>query len=173
MIECPNCSHQEFVGTIFCSECGARLAHDTPMPTVSISKDEIDDQAKATKPSPPEGPELSSGAMMGLRVLDTGEVVSLIGRKNFTLGRAVDGQAVVPDVDLDKYEAYDHGVSRIHAEVRISSEGLQVIDLDSINGTLVNGDKIESQRPEPINHGDILQLGRLRLQLISRQRNSR
>lgn len=173
MIECPNCSHQEFVGTLFCSECGSRLAHESPMPTVDISKDEIGDRAKDTKPSPPEAPELKSGAMMGLRVIETGEVVSLIGRDNFTLGREVEGQAVIPDVDLDKYEAYDHGVSRIHAELRLSPEGLQVIDLDSVNGTLINGEEIESQDPHPIHHGDILQLGRLRLQLISREHNQR
>lgn len=171
MIECPNCSHQEFVGTLFCSECGSRLAHESPMPTVDISRDEIDDHAQATKPSPPQGPELKSGAMMGLRVIESGEVVSLIGRENFTLGRTIEGQAVIPDVDLDKYEAYDQGVSRIHAELRLGPDGLQVIDLDSVNGTLINGEQIESQDPHPIHHGDILQLGRLRLQLISRERS--
>ena len=49
MIECPNCDHQEFVGTLYCSECGTRLVHVAPLPTVSISKDEIDHQAQATK----------------------------------------------------------------------------------------------------------------------------
>lgn len=171
MIECPNCSHQEFVGTLFCSECGARLIHASPLPTVNISKDEIDDRARATKPSPPEGPELKSGAMMGLRVIKTGRVVSLIGRENFTLGRAVEGQAVIPDVDLDKFEAYDRGVSRIHAEIRLTANGIQIIDLDSVNGTLVNGEELESQSPHHVRHGDIVQLGRMRLQLISRQRD--
>lgn len=171
MIECPNCSHQEFVGTLFCSECGARLVHASPMPTVSIPKDEIDEEAEATKPQPPEGPELSSGAMLGLRIVSTGEIISLVGREDFTLGRQVEGQAVVPDIDLDKYEAYDQGVSRIHAEIRLDPEGILIVDLDSINGTLINGTELEPQSPHPIRHGDVLQLGRLRLQLISRIRS--
>lgn len=167
MIECPNCKHQEFVGTLYCTECGTRLVHVSPMPTVSISKDDLDDAAQATRPRVPE-PSLASGAMLGLRVVSTGEIVSLIGREHFTLGRAVEGQAVIPDVDLGRYEAYDEGVSRIHAEIRVAPEGVVVIDLDSINGTFINGTQLETQAPRRIDHGDILQLGRLRLQLISR-----
>ncbi len=170
MIECPNCNHQEFVGTLFCSECGTRLVHIAPMPTVSITKEEIEEQADATKPQAPQGPELSSGAMLGLRIVSTGEIISLVGREDFTLGRHVEGQAVVPDIDLDKYEAYDQGVSRIHAEIRLDPDGIRIIDLESINGTLINGDKLDPQSPHPIRHGDIIQLGRLRLQMISRIR---
>jgi hypothetical protein len=167
MIECPNCKHQEFVGTLFCTECGTRLVHVSPMPTVSISKGDIEEAAQATRPRVPE-PALASGAMLGLRIVSSGEIVSLVGREHFTLGRAVEGQAVIPDIDLGRYEAYDEGVSRIHAEIRIEPEGVYVIDLDSINGTLINGTELDAQSPKRIDHGDILQLGRLRLQLISR-----
>jgi hypothetical protein len=167
MIECPNCKHQEFVGTLYCTECGSRLVHVSPMPTVNISRDRMEDEANATKPSPPEGPELASGALMGLRVLSTGEIMSLVGRENFTLGRAVEGQAVIPDVDLATREAYDMGVSRLHAEIRLLEDGIFLADLDSVNGTMVNGRKLEPQSPAPIRHGDILQLGRMRLQLIT------
>ncbi len=173
MIECPSCSHQEFVGTLYCSECGSRLMHSAPVPTVEIPAEELKDQPEATKPSASAGPDLKSGAIMGLRVMETGEVISLIGRDNFTLGRAVKDQAVIPDIDLDRYQAYDHGVSRIHAEIRLTSEGVEVKDLDSVNGTIVNGEQIPSQESQPLRHGDTLQLGRLHLQLISRQRKQR
>jgi pSer/pThr/pTyr-binding forkhead associated (FHA) protein len=135
---------------------------------VSIGKDEIDNQAQATRPRVPEGPELASGALFGLRVLSSNRIISLVGRDNFTLGRDVDGQAVIPDVDLGRVDAYDQGVSRIHAEIRLEQDGLFVIDLDSVNGTLINGEPLQPQEPTKIHHGDLLQLGRLRLQLISR-----
>jgi hypothetical protein len=173
MIECPNCKHQEFVGTLFCSECGGRLVHVSPMPTVNISREDIEDEAQATRPKVPEGPSLASGALLGLRLLSSGEIISLVGRDNFTLGRAVEGQAVIPDIDLGRYEAYDQGVSRIHAEIRLAEDGVFLVDLDSINGTLLNGRPVETQQPLPIRHGDMLQLGRLRLQLISRIRAER
>lgn len=171
MIECPSCSHQEFVGTLYCSECGSRLMHSSPVPTVEIPPEEMEDHPQAENPSPATGPDLKSGAIMGLRVVETGEVISLIGRDNFTLGRAAKGQAVVPDIDLDRYQAYDHGVSRIHAEIRLTSEGVEVTDLDSVNGTIVNGEQVPSQESQTLRHGDTLQLGQLHLQLISRQRN--
>ncbi len=167
MIECPTCKHREFVGTLFCSECGTRLVHVGPMPTKSISKDKIREEAKTTRPTPP-GPELSSGALIGLRVIPTGEIISLIGRDNFTLGRSIDGQAILPDVDLSRFDAYDFGLSRMHAEVRIDESQTRIVDLESANGTIVNGKRILPNQPVSIEHGDIIQLGRLRLQLISR-----
>ncbi len=98
-------------------------------------------------------------------------MVSLVGRDNFTLGRSGGGQAIVPDVDLDTYGAQDQGISRLHAEIRLDEEGVHVVDLDSVNGTLINGKRIEPQLPRRLRHKDIIQLGRLRLQLVSRSRS--
>ncbi|MBN1264402.1 MAG: FHA domain-containing protein [Anaerolineales bacterium] len=170
MIRCPNCGHQEFVGTIFCSECGTRLVHLSSMPTIRVTRESIDREAVVTKPTTPEGPVLESGALLGLKEIKSGDILSLVGRNNYTLGRTKKNQAIMPDVDLTAYDAYDYGVSRIHAEIRLTSEGIYMIDLDSSNGTLVNGHFLEPQRPFPIRHGDILQLGRMRLQLITRLR---
>ena len=167
MIECPSCKHREFVGTLYCSECGTRLVHTSPVPTMGIPPEKIQQETLITKPSAPAGPELTSGAVLGIRVLSSGDIVSLIGRDNFTLGRSTPDQAVVPDVDLSLFEAYDHGISRMHAELQIESDGVFVVDLDSANGTLVNGKKIPPQSPQMVHHGDMIQLGRMRLQIIS------
>lgn len=117
-----------------------------------------------------EGPELESGAVLGLRVVDSGNVISLLGRDNFTLGRSGKSQAVIPDVDLLPHKAFDHGVSRIHAEIQLRADGIFLIDLDSANNTLINGHQLDPQTPYPIHHGDMLELGGLKLQLISRYR---
>ncbi len=170
MIECPTCKHREFVGTLFCSECGTRLVTATQVPTMGISRDKLSEEAKATRPAMSHAPDLTTGALLGLKIISSGELLSLVGRDNYTLGRSISGQAVVPDVDLDRYEAYDAGISRMHAELRIAEDGVYVVDLDSSNGTIVNGKRIAAQEPEPINHGDILQLGRLRLQVIAQAR---
>ncbi|MCJ7511470.1 MAG: FHA domain-containing protein [Anaerolineales bacterium] len=170
MIDCPSCKHQEFVGTVFCSECGSRLVSVNPVPTQNIPRERVDLEAMATKPAAPEGPELETGAILGLRVLATGDIISLIGRDNYTLGRSMEGQAILPDVDLRHYDAFDQGVSRIHSEIRLLPQGVHVVDLDSANGTLVAGKRIEPQKPMPVRHGDIIQVGGMRLQLISRFR---
>jgi pSer/pThr/pTyr-binding forkhead associated (FHA) protein len=170
MIECPSCKHQEFVGTMYCTECGTRLVLISTAPTMSISRDQMHAEALATKPAVPEGPELESGAVIGLRVVSTGDVVPLVGRDNYTVGRTIEGQAVVPDIDLGPFDAYDHGVSRMHAEIRLAPDGVTILDLESANGTLVNGVRADPMAPVVLRHGDVIQIGRLRLQLITRAR---
>jgi hypothetical protein len=167
MIECPSCKHQQFVGTLYCDECGTRLVHVSPAP--GTGRVETQDPADDLKgPAYPEGPELRTGALLGLRVVATDAVLSLLGRTNYTLGIAIEGQAVIPDIDLGPFNAYEQGVSRIHAEVQLKPEGLFIIDLDSANGTVVNGNRIEAVKAFQIRHGDLIQLGGLDLQLISR-----
>ena len=168
MIECPTCRHQEFVGTLYCSECATRLVHTAPIGSVD---ELIETEAIVGDDGLPTTRGLAVGALFGLRLLETGDMVSLVGRDNFTLGRAGGGQAIVPDVDLDAFGAQDQGISRLHAEIRLDKEGVHVVDLDSVNGTLINGKRIEPQQPRRLRNKDIIQLGRLRLQLISRLRS--
>jgi pSer/pThr/pTyr-binding forkhead associated (FHA) protein len=165
MIKCPSCSQHEFVGTLFCSECGTRLTQH--LPTDSNGSKEGRERADAHASVTAQG--LAAGAMVGLKVINTGEVLSLIGRSQFTLGRAVPGQAVVPDVDLDHLEAGMHGVSRLHAELGVGEEQIYLKDLESANGTIVNGKRIPPQRPVSVSNGDLIEIGSLRLQLVSRQ----
>lgn len=167
MIECPSCKHQQFVGTLYCTECGTRLVHVSPLPAtgpVEARTGEVHPGA----PALPEGPELRTGALLGLRVVGTDAILSLLGRANYTLGISIEGQAVIPDVDLGPFDAYNHGVSRIHAEVQLKPDDIYIIDLDSANGTTVNGTRLETITPVAIRHGDLIQLGDLSLQLISR-----
>ncbi len=167
MIECPYCKHQQFVGTLYCDECGTRLVHVSPAPaTGPIDEELLADVVAGT--AYPEGPELHTGALLGLRVVGTDAVLSLLGRTNYTLGIAIEGQAVIPDIDLGPFDAYKHGVSRIHAELQLTPEGLFIIDLDSANGTVINGTRIEAVKAVQLRHGDLIQLGGLDLQLISR-----
>lgn len=167
MIVCPSCKHQQFVGTLYCSECGSRLVHVSPMPATGPVEGQTY-EATSGAPTFPEGPELRTGALLGLRVVGTDAVLSLLGRDNYTLGIAIQGQAVIPDVDLGPFDAYNRGVSRIHAEMQLKSDGIYIIDLDSANGTTVNGTLLETITPNLIRHGDLIQLGDLGLQLISR-----
>lgn len=170
MIECPVCKHQEFVGSLYCSECGTRLVRAGPSPSPDVPRDRPGSDVTVTRPAGMEGPELAPGAIIGLRVVSSGQVVSLVGRDNYTLGRLIPTQAVVPDVDLNPFNAHDHGVSRMHAEIRLGPEGVQIVDLDSANGTLVNGRRLRPQEPVAVRNGDIIQLGSLSLQVISRYR---
>ncbi len=59
------------------------------------------------------------------------------------------------DISLD-----DITVSRRHAEVVASPDGYRVRDAGSLNGTYVNGERVDSA---PLVHGDELQVGKFRL----------
>ena len=168
MITCQTCKSQAFVGTFFCSDCGVALIE---IPAGSLEKQKQFFEPAGQADMVFDGSEfnaLKSEARLGLRVITTGDVVSLHGRENFTLGQTVAGQAIVPDVDLSLYDAESHGISRIHAELRVEGSDFVAIDLDSSNGTRVNGQSLEPQEPVRLNHGDYLQLGTLQLQLLIR-----
>ena len=75
---------------------------------------------------------------------------------------------MMPDIDLTPYQAYASGVSRLHAVVKRDSERVLVMDLGSSNGTYVNGRRINPHVEEALNHGDILALGKLKIQVLLR-----
>lgn len=54
------------------------------------------------------------------------------------------GSGIKPDLDLTRYGGGILGVSRRHALLRPSSDGLQLIDLGSTNGTFCNGSRISA-----------------------------
>lgn len=48
-------------------------------------------------------------------------------------------------------------VSRIHAVVRLSQNGVELVDLGSMNGTRLNGEKLRG--PQPLKDGDVIRIG--------------
>ena len=59
----------------------------------------------------------------------------------------------------------DPTISREHARLFCDGGRLFVEDLGTTNGTRVNGQRIEPQSPAPIAHGDVIELGEVRLSL--------
>ena len=174
MIICPNCHHKEFPGALFCSECGARLISLDYLTTKSIQKiptTDLDDSVLDQNTSEnvvvnQESENVSLDAEIALYVVDAKQTMQLAGRTEFTMGRVAEGQPILPDVDLSPFEAYSQGVSRLHAALKISRNRVSILDLGSSNGTRVNGQKIVPHVDYPLNHGDIIALGKLKLQII-------
>jgi two-component system NtrC family sensor kinase len=70
-----------------------------------------------------------------------------IASTNFRFGR--DGN--------NDLQLHDSEVSRFHAELRQDGEGIKVVDLESSNGTFVNGERTTSVQ---LNSGDRIRLGK-------------
>lgn len=168
MILCQNCLHQEMLGAMFCSECGAQLIYATGMPTNSIRLTTSRLRAKQVNVKGPPVPDTIPDALISLNIIDTGDYLPLMDQEEVTLGRVSDGQPVIPDIDLTPYKAYEGGVSRMHASIRMIDDLVVVTDLGSANGTRVNGMQITPHIPCPIKHGDIVTLGKFKIQILLR-----
>jgi pSer/pThr/pTyr-binding forkhead associated (FHA) protein len=81
--------------------------------------------------------------------------------KVIQLGRLDPASNIFPDVDLTPDGVQAQGVSRRHASIFKQRAAVVVEDLGSINGTFVNGKRLDPYLPETLKDGDILQLGRL------------
>ena len=166
MIVCPNCKHTNMAGTMFCSECGAQLVGKDSLITQNIApgQDEVLPQGPSVPPSSyqPGGAD----AWGSLHLLDTGQVLPLTGRNEFTLGRISEGQPIMPDIDLSPYQAYASGVSRLHAVVKRDGGRIIIMDLGSANGTYINGKRVVTNVEQILNHGDIVALGKLKIQVL-------
>jgi hypothetical protein len=167
MLICPNCRHQEVIGAIFCSECGTQLGSDNTEVTQSLKRESTalaNEQKKHTVSS--STPPLFLDTAVSLYIMDSGQMIPLDGQSEFTLGRNAEGQSVISDIDLTPFRGYEQGVSRLHTSIRIDNDRVSATDLGSANGTRINGQKIPSYRPHPLNHGDIITLGKLKIQIL-------
>ena len=173
MILCPNCHHQELPGALFCSECGAQLVSSDSMTTQSfdrihsdiLNSDVLKNISVDVSPSDVVISK-ENESMVSLRMVNSGKLFHLSGRMEYSLGRIAEGQPILPDVDLSEFEAYSQGVSRLHASIKVGPQRISVMDLGSSNGTRVNGQKIVPHVDYPVKHGDIIALGKLKIQLI-------
>ncbi len=171
MIVCPNCQHKELPGALFCSECGAQLIGAADASTQNffrIPTDRFVDQAGKQVDAASTPPSISEAAF-SLYVMDIGQILPLVGREEFTVGRAAEGQPILPDIDLTPFRAYENGVSRLHISLKITSKDVAAMDLGSVNGTRLNGQKMTPNQTYSLKHGDILTLGKLRIQLLVRR----
>ncbi|MGH2581957.1 MAG: FHA domain-containing protein [Anaerolineales bacterium] len=109
-----------------------------------------------------------TGNFLHLHILRSSEYIPLGSKGEFIIGRVSEGQSILPDVDLEPFDAYQAGVSRLHARIRITDQGMSITDLGSSNGTRVNNKKIKPNLEYPLSHKDIVRLGRLSVEAVVR-----
>jgi predicted component of type VI protein secretion system len=119
------------------------------------------DTGKITPPPPAHLP-----SWISLNMIESGQILPLADRTEFTLGRSAEGQPIVPDVDLSPFNAYANGVSRLHSVLKLIEDQIVIMDLGSSNGTYLNGNRLSPYVEIPVAHGDIIYLGKLKIQVL-------
>jgi len=148
-LHCPECGFVNDESANYCQKCGAYLhpgeeAEDSTTMTYAI------DETGELKPVDLDE-VTSQGAALVIRAGGgrVGESFALSGDR-LSIGRRPDADIFLDDVT----------VSRRHAEFRRTSEGYQVADVGSLNGTYVNRDRIDEVA---LQGGDEVQIGKYRL----------
>ena len=166
MIVCRNCNHQNMDGAMFCTDCGATLGTDDAYSTQNIATGEMRPKPEERSSRPPQPVITRLDTWGTLHLMDTGQMLPLSDRNEFTLGRVSEGQPIMPDIDLSPYQAYGSGVSRLHAVLKRDGNRVLVMDLGSSNGTYLNAKRLNPNVEQVIKHGDVIALGKLKIQII-------
>src|SRR5690349_24351335 len=159
---CPVCKLGNDPNVIICRHCGALLGEDPQIPTTQRVDefgltDELRQEVTRTLPPPPEG--------VALFLLGTAEAVATRTDTEFILGRA--GEVVSePICDLTHLDAFAQGVSRRHALMRSTGSGYVLIDLNSSNGSWLNGQRLVPTKVYDLPSGSVIVLGRLKLVVV-------
>ncbi len=102
---------------------------------------------------------LEAGALVTLQFLPSGicmpvslDEPAILGRLSFDENQTF---------DLARVGAYEHGVSRQHCSLRRDGARLIVTDLNSMNGTYLNGDRLIPWQDYVVEDGSRLILGSL------------
>lgn len=104
-------------------------------------------------------PKVAKGKGVGLKLVARDNRQFHLCEGTTTIGRATDN-----DVVLAK-----HKVSRHHAEIRCQAGSCWVVDLNSTNGTSLNGQRLSPGESRPLSPGDTLSLGPAVLEVASAQ----
>lgn len=86
-------------------------------------------------------------------------------KERMVIGRGGAGDDEVPDLDFSAFAAAALGMSRLHAALVYHDDALYLEDLNSTNGTRINGFTIVPQRRYLLRNGDELEFGDFRMNI--------
>lgn len=141
---CDGCGAEVEISALTCPSCGASLPVSADETAAFSPVAEVEDQEVTEVVAAGRGPALvvKKGPDAGERFALNGPVVSI-------------GRDPGSDIFLN-----DITVSRRHARIEVEAKSVTLSDVGSLNGTYVNGQRIESVVLAP---GDEVQIGKFKL----------
>ncbi len=188
MIPCSQCGNPNVPGAVFCENCGASLGPSSGQPQPGLPTIlATEPPAAAQPPQPawqqpvtpqqqppawqqpasPQPPMPPAGAMAltgRLVIVANGTSIAIpSGKPEAVIGREDPVSGVFPEIDMEPHDGLSHGVGRRHAKLSIQGGQVYLEDLNSVNHTHLRGQKLVPGQKYPLNDGDELVLGKMKL----------
>jgi len=169
---CPVCGHPNVPGAVFCENCGAEMsATPASQPVAEEAAIPVETPAAAVEtpeivveaPAPVPAPFVPLTAIPGgLVVRSTNASLPFPpGKQTIVIGREDPVSGIFPDIDLDPHGGLESGVGRQHAQLVLQNGQVFLEDLDSVNGTALNRQRLAPRQLSPVKDGDEIRLGKL------------
>lgn len=158
MIRCVECGADQFMGALFCNECGASLLEQQRRGQTAVLP--FSEFIAPAPPSPLSDEELNFRAdpkIITVVIPHSRRRLQLELVDEVRVGRS--DPDFQPELDLTRDDGAEKGVSRLHAAIRSVRKGIVLIDLDSTNGTMLNTFRLPPERPYPLKNGDEIKFG--------------
>jgi len=168
VVTCPFCQADYVANTIYCSECGHYLLEAEKRETDPLDQEnkgwvgEIDEDNLEYDPTIQVDVH---PVAIRLKISSGKREIEIPLNRAVHIGRVDPVLDVFPEIDLSHEGELSKSISRRHATVARQDDIVVVEDTGSVNGTFVNGRRLDPYLPEVIKSGDILQLGKLQLEI--------
>jgi pSer/pThr/pTyr-binding forkhead associated (FHA) protein len=155
---CPACKRGNGAYSITCIHCGQSL-------NINIAESGKNAKEDSTQYAIPDN---------GFAVYFQGnaESIATATDKQVVLGRKTEGEAK-PIVDLTPLNGFALGVSRHHVIIRSNDKGYVIMDMNSSNGTWLDGKILTPAEIHDLPSGSTVQLGRLKLVVTYKSPNNK
>ena len=111
----------------------------------------------------PEKPSIPT--VLHFILTDNKTILSATTDQEILIGRRSRQTDPIVTIDLIKYQGHELGVSRMHLMIAIVNQVLCVQDLNSVNGSTLNDQRMIPLKWYPLHSGDVLILSNLKLRL--------
>lgn len=152
---CGHCGTGNLEGTIYCQNCGVALVA-VPLSTRRLR----------TSDDPGGVDGLSLDGVLILQIGDVPEPIVVQVREEVVLGRYAHQGDGPTYLNLTPYGAAEAGVSRRHARLLRVHRAVYLMDMNSTNGTQLNGQPLPAGVEKRLRDGDEILLGQLKVTLF-------
>lgn len=165
---CPVCKFKNNLNATVCAFCGASLEG---MQKGETTTRRVDNETKNLESDAQKGELLLKELLPARGVAiyaEDGSLIEIREEKEFFVGRKTEPDEAAL-LDLTAAGAFQKGVSRRHAVIRQTQWGHEITDLESTNGTFLEGNRLVANRPYPLPSASRVSLGRMHLVILCAQ----